>query len=114
MGHLADLLTTMREATASALVEPFLESAFANDVPAAPILTLDDLPADAQVSHNEVFVEREHPQAGRMREARPAPRFSSTPAKVGAPAPTIGLHSDEIVAELGLDPAELRAAGIIA
>jgi crotonobetainyl-CoA:carnitine CoA-transferase CaiB-like acyl-CoA transferase len=114
MAHLADLLTTMREATASAMVEPFLEGAFANDVPAAPILTLDDLPADAQVSHNEVFVEREHPQAGRMREARPAPRFSSTPAKVGAPAPTVGLHTDEIVAELGLDPAELRAAGIIA
>jgi crotonobetainyl-CoA:carnitine CoA-transferase CaiB-like acyl-CoA transferase len=114
MANLADLIATMRDATGAAAVEPFLEQAFANDVPAAPILTLDDLPADPQIAHNEVFVEREHPQAGRMREPRPAPRFSVTPANVGAPAPVSGLHSDEIVAELGLDPAELRAAGIIA
>jgi crotonobetainyl-CoA:carnitine CoA-transferase CaiB-like acyl-CoA transferase len=114
MANLADLMVAMREATAAARVDTFLEGAFAHEVPAAPILTLDDLPSDAQVAHNEVFVERDHPQAGRMREPRPAPRFSTTPASVGRPAPPLGLHSDEIVAELGLDPAELRAAGIIA
>ena len=93
--------------------EPFLAAAFRHDVPAAPILGLDDLPLDEQVVHNEVFVEREHPQAGRMREPRPAPRFSATPAAVGRTAPVMGEHSDEIVAELGHDPGVLRAAGVI-
>ena len=76
-----------------------------------PSTPLDDLPDDPQVAHNEVFVEREHPDAGPMREPRPAPRFSATPQEAGAPAPTSGEHSDEIVAELGFDAAALRAAG---
>jgi hypothetical protein len=32
---------------------------------------------------------------------------------VSAHAPSFGQHSDEIAAELGFDPAELRAAGVI-
>jgi formyl-CoA transferase len=83
-------------------------------VPASAINSVDTLPADPQVRHNEVFIEREHPVAGPMREPRPAARFSSTPQEVGAPAPAYGEHSDEIVTALGLDAAELRAAGIIA
>jgi crotonobetainyl-CoA:carnitine CoA-transferase CaiB-like acyl-CoA transferase len=58
-------------------------------------------------------VERDHPVAGRVREPRPAARFSHTPSRVGDPAPMAGQHSDEIVTELGLDPAALRAAGVI-
>jgi crotonobetainyl-CoA:carnitine CoA-transferase CaiB-like acyl-CoA transferase len=83
-------------------------------VPASKVSSLHDLPTDGQVVHNAVFVEREHPSAGRLREPRPAPRFSHTPARVGSHAPRYGEHSDEIVTELGLDAATLRAAGIIA
>jgi crotonobetainyl-CoA:carnitine CoA-transferase CaiB-like acyl-CoA transferase len=114
MANLVELVTAMREVTAEAKVDQFLAGAVEHDVPVAPILELDDLPEDAQVRHNELFVEREHPRAGRMREPRPAPRFSATPARLGVPAPWMGEHSDEIVIELGLDPAELRASGIIA
>ena len=49
-----------------------------------------------------------------MREPRPAARFSATSQEAGAPAPTYGEHSDEIVTALGLDAAELRTAGVIA
>jgi crotonobetainyl-CoA:carnitine CoA-transferase CaiB-like acyl-CoA transferase len=66
------------------------------------------------VVHNQVFVERRHPVAGTMREPRPAPRFSATPVAPGRPAAMMGEHSDEVVAELGLDPAALRDARIIA
>ena len=68
---------------------------------------------DAQVVHNAVFVERDHPMAGRVREPRPAPRFSTTPAAVSRPAPRFGEHSDEIATELGFDAAALRSAGVI-
>lgn len=113
MQHLTDLIAAVSEATAGASVDTFLGAAIEHDVPVAPVLGLDDLPHDPQVARNEVFVERRHPQAGRMRETRPAARFSATPAQPGAPAPAMGEHSDEIVAELGLDAAELRAAGVI-
>lgn len=113
MQHLTELIAAVGEATSGASVDAFLDAAIEHDVPVAPVLGLDDLPLDPQVARNEVFVERHHPQAGRMRETRPAARFSATPAQPGVPAPAMGEHSDEIVAELGLDPAELRAAGII-
>jgi formyl-CoA transferase len=61
-----------------------------------------------------VFVERAHPVAGMMREPRPAPRFSATPAELGVPAATMGQHSDDVVWEAGFDPDELRAARVIA
>ena len=83
-------------------------------MPASRINTLADLPTDPQVVNNEVFVERRHPAAGMLREPRPAPRFSATPAVVSRHAPMAGEHSDEIVTELGLDPVALRASGAIA
>ena len=30
-----------------------------------------------------------------------------------APAPGLGEHTDAVLADLGLDPAELRAAGVV-
>jgi crotonobetainyl-CoA:carnitine CoA-transferase CaiB-like acyl-CoA transferase len=90
-----------------------MQGAETHDVPASKVNSIDDLPADPQVMHNEIFVERQHPLAGTIREPRPAPRFSHTPATVSSLAPRFGEHSDEIAAELGFDAATLRAAGVI-
>jgi crotonobetainyl-CoA:carnitine CoA-transferase CaiB-like acyl-CoA transferase len=95
-------------------LDDFLAAAEEHDVPASKINSITDLATDAQVVHNEVFVEREHPVAGRVREPRPAPVFSATPARPGRHAPLLGEHSDDIVRELGLDPDDLRAEGAIA
>jgi crotonobetainyl-CoA:carnitine CoA-transferase CaiB-like acyl-CoA transferase len=111
--HLGELILIMRDAAERITVGEFLDGAETHDVPASRINTIHELPTDAQVVHNGVFVERDHPIAGRLREPRPAPRFSATPAAVSRPAPGFGQHSDEIVTELGLDPAELRTAGVI-
>jgi crotonobetainyl-CoA:carnitine CoA-transferase CaiB-like acyl-CoA transferase len=85
------------------------------DVPAGIVRSLDELPDDPQIIANETFVETEHPLAGKLREARPAPRFHATPARVGGPAPAAGQHTDEILTELGLadEIAALRAAGTV-
>jgi len=112
--HLPELVAMMREGAASITVEDFLRGAAEHDVPASKINTLVELPADPQVIHNETFVERAHPAAGMLREARAAPRFSATPVEMSRPAPMMGEHSDEIVRELGLDPVALRASGVIA
>ena len=87
----------------------------AEDVPSGIVRTLDELHEDPQVVHNEVFVESEHPLAGRMREPRPAARFSATPAAPGDPAPVLGQHTDEVLAELGLADriADLRERGVV-
>ena len=74
----------------------------AEDVPFARARRLPELHEDPQIAHNQVFRTLDHPVAGTLRDARPAPRFGRTPAAPGAPAPVAGQHTREIMAELGL------------
>ena len=114
MANTAAMVELLVDAAAtSCTVEEFAGRAVEHDVPASTVTSLDEIHDDPQVIHNEVFVEREHPQAGRVREPRAAARLSATPQRISDHAPGFGQHSDEIALELGLDPATLRAAGII-
>ncbi len=111
--HATEMVMLMRQYASETTLEDFLERAEIHDVPASPINTLAEIHTVPQVVHNAVFVERDHPMAGRVREPRPPARFSHTPSRVGDPAPGFGQHSDEVVTELGLDAAALRSAGVI-
>ena len=84
-------------------------------VPFGRVNRVDDLPADPQVAAAGIFVESDHPIAGRVREARPAPRFGTTPARAGGPAPRIGEHTREVLAEIGLaaQTSALLAQGVV-
>lgn len=113
MGNFAELRPLLKQYTRQISLADFLGGAEEFDVPAAAIVSIADLPNDEQVIHNEIFTIRDHPAAGTMREPRPAPRFSATPIATGSPAPTYGQHSDEIITELGLDAAALRADAVI-
>jgi len=89
----------------------------AAQVPCAPVLSLDEVISDPQVKANELIVEFDHPHGGRMRQPRPAARFSNTPAEIRRPAPLLGEHSDEVLREIGLSNTELaalRSSGTIA
>lgn len=89
----------------------------ANDVPFAPVLNLDEVPHNAQIVHNQSLRIREHPELGRLLEARHPVQFSKTPVEVGPMAPSVGVHTEEILLELGRnahDIEKLRSAGVIA
>ncbi len=114
IGNANEMVAILAEASAACSLVDFVSRSAEHDVPSSAINTIDDLPTDSQVVHNDVFVTRQHPLAGTIREPRPAARFSATPAQVSAPAPAVGEHSDAIATELGLDAASLRASGVIA
>jgi crotonobetainyl-CoA:carnitine CoA-transferase CaiB-like acyl-CoA transferase len=79
----------------------------AHGVPAAPTLDarrLNDLP---QLRARGWFEPMEHPVAGLVEYVSLPMTFSALPRPVyRRPAPTLGQHNDEVLAELGLDEAE--------
>ena len=110
-------LEAMGEVFSTDTTEHWLERLSAEQVPCAPILERHELLTDAQVAANELIEEIDHPQAGRIRHTRPAARFDRTASRVRGFAPTLGQHTDEVLAEIGVagsELASLRAAGTVA
>ena len=95
------LATTVQDAASKLTSKEAEERLVANNVPFAKLKQLHEIPEDPQLIHNKVFREIEHPVAGKLRETRPAPLFSETPAEGGGPAPTVGQHTAEILASIG-------------
>ena len=76
-------------------------------VPSAPLLTRLDLLDHEQIRTNDIIGVYEFEGHGKIRQARPPASFSSTPADVVAPAPRLGEHNSEILAELGFAEREI-------
>ena len=88
----------------------------AHDVLCAPVNRYADLPDDPQVRATGLIVEQDHPRAGRFRTLDTPIRLGLTPGGIRTPAPALGEHSDAVLAEAGLAPAEiasLRATGVV-
>ena len=62
---------------------------------------------DPQVQHMNLFQEIDHPKAGRLTITGMPFTMSETPGSIRRPAPMIGEHGREILAELGYDEASI-------
>jgi crotonobetainyl-CoA:carnitine CoA-transferase CaiB-like acyl-CoA transferase len=80
-------------------------------IPAAPVLTHDQVFTHPQTVARDMVVEVEHAKAGRSRTLGVAVKLSDTPGAVRRAAPVLGQHSDEVFAELARPRAPLAAAG---
>ena len=84
-------------------------------VPCAPVLTRAAMIEHPQVAATGIVVETDHPQAGRLRQARNAARFSVTSPEHRRGAPTLGQDTAEILREAGYgddEIARLRATAL--
>jgi crotonobetainyl-CoA:carnitine CoA-transferase CaiB-like acyl-CoA transferase len=77
------------------------------DVPVAPVLRLDEVHDHPQVRADGAVDEFDHPVLGPVRQANPAVRFDGEHAAALPPAPVLGQHTDEVLAELGFEPAAI-------
>ncbi|MBI4310669.1 MAG: CoA transferase [Chloroflexi bacterium] len=88
----------------------------AADVPCAPINSREDLLKESQAINNRMIVPFQHPVAGRGVSMGIPLQLSATPGALRRPAPSLGEHTEEVLAEIGLSPEErahLRDIGII-
>ncbi|MDA0676110.1 MAG: CoA transferase [Proteobacteria bacterium] len=88
-----------------------------NDVPLAPVNTIDQVMAHPQVRHREMIQEIDHPVAGPLAIPGFPVKFSETPCAYRLHPPTLGEHSEEILREFGFSDAaiaDLLAASVVA
>lgn len=94
----------------------WLEALRKADIPAAPMNGIGELLDDKQLAATGFFQFADHPTEGRIRTMRVPSAWSGTPPQQGRPAPGLGEHGAEILAESGWSAAEidaLHAAGAL-
>ena len=85
-------------------------------VPCGPINDFDDVFTDPQVLARGMVDTMQHPHADRLELVASPLKLSRTPARLTRPPPLLGQHTDEVLAEFGIDATELsrlHAAGVL-
>lgn len=99
-------------------VNEVVDIILAAGIPAAPIYELPQVVADPHISKDrEMFLEQEHPIAGKVAVTGNPIKLSDTPVAIRTVAPLLGQDNQEVYKEfLGLDEiqlATLKANGVI-
>ncbi|MBS7630241.1 CoA transferase [Candidatus Bathyarchaeota archaeon] len=102
------------EMTRDEAVEYFVKA----DVPVGPVYHVDEVVKDPHLLERGMFVEVEHPKAGRVKVPNFPVKFSKTPGKILTAAPLLGQHNREVLMNvLGYSEEkikELENTGVIA
>jgi alpha-methylacyl-CoA racemase len=80
-----------------------------HDAMIEPVLDLDEALDSELVRAREMVVEWEQPGLGPVRQLGLPVKLSRTPGTVHAPAPALGEHTREVLADAGLSPEEIEA-----
>ncbi|HLT19927.1 MAG TPA: CoA transferase [Thermomicrobiales bacterium] len=109
---LADLISEKLQAKT---VDEWVEIFNREGIPSGPIYNMEQALEHPQIKHREMVVEVPHPTMGVARLLGLPVKFKETPGQIFAP-PLLGQHTAEVLAELGIDDAELERleqAGVI-
>jgi len=115
--HRDELLPLVADAMAARTSVEWVEVLDAAGVPVGPIQTVDEVVTDPQVLARGMIGEVKHPTAGTVRTIGCPVRLTATPPQVRTAPPLLGQHTDDVLAELGVDQerlAALRASGAVA
>lgn len=80
-----------------------VEQLVAGGIPAAPVRTYAEAAADPAIAERDMLQRIEQSEGTEAPIVGPAAKFARTPTRVRSGAPGLGQHTDEILAELGLD-----------
>ncbi|MGD1923234.1 MAG: CaiB/BaiF CoA transferase family protein [Paracoccaceae bacterium] len=69
--------------------------------PAGPVLSIAEMHADPQAQARDMVPKQAHPTSGDVQCIGLPVKFTATPGSVRGPAPTLGQHTAEVLAEYG-------------
>src|SRR6266446_3396552 len=112
--HRVVLIEELEKSFAQRNAADWIDILLAAGIPAGPILNYAQALASDHARAREVVMEIDHPVEGKVKSIGFPVKLSETKQRVRRPPPLLGEHNDEILAELGIDPAtreQLRAEG---
>ncbi len=89
--------------------DDLLARLLAADIWCAGVNDIREASEDPQVKFMGMLTSYEHPRAGTVRVVAPAVKMSETPATIERPAPLVGQHGREVLAEFGFSKDEIAA-----
>lgn len=107
--HWDELVDALKPIFLNQSSQKILERLWHADVPAAPINTMQQLPADQQIRASGMIDYAEHSIAGEYTRVAMAANFSQQENIPYQEAPSLGQHSHEILKEAGLSDEEIHS-----
>ncbi len=106
--HLSDLVPLLEARLSTRTTTDWLTRMEKVGLPAGPVLSIPEMHRDPQALAREMIVETDHPVAGPTRAIGLPVKFGETPGGVARPAPVLGQHGREVLAEHGYDAAHIE------
>ena len=107
LANRADLAQELGAVFATDKVDVWVNKIRAAGVPVGKVLTLPEVMEDPQVVQQEMFFEETHPRRGTVTQTGSPFRVNSDSARADKPAPELGEHTAEVLAELGATRTEI-------
>jgi len=106
--HMTSLIETLQDTLLSEETGHWLQVLEDAGVPNGPINDLGQVYADPHVKARDMVEEIDHPIAGITKQIGLPLKLSVTPGSIQSPSPTLGQHTDEVLAEHGFTLNEIE------
>jgi crotonobetainyl-CoA:carnitine CoA-transferase CaiB-like acyl-CoA transferase len=107
--HIDKIYDQMAEIALTRTTAEWEELLLRIDVPHTAFAKLTEVADQPHLKAVGLFVDLEHPTEGRIRQARPATRFSDSPASIHRLPPRLGEHTEAVLKEAGYTDGDIAS-----